>query len=322
MGPLSFLVFVVLQIAFLPLAVVGVLLVAYKQMMISKRLGVSQTGIEVLNGRWTMHVFGIREDQAAVQLMGRIPNTSIVGLWLCLFPLWLKYKMSGKYFAYPRIPAEGTEGIADIVVARTLYFDRIIEDVVDDVEQFVLLGAGYDTRAYGRLKRPGLTFFELDQPTTQRLKIESLHAAGVDTSHVAFVDVDFSQERFFDKARASGYDPSKKTIFLWEGVTLYLNEVDVRKTLQDIRGHAAPGSVVVADFYGERMIRVGSSSVGRKALEYTNETFGFGLPFATDFEDTMKAFLESEGMQAGQAYFMGKSSRKGPFMVVVELGIC
>jgi methyltransferase (TIGR00027 family) len=288
-------------------------------MVVSKRLGVSQTGIEVLNGRWTMHVFGIRKDLAAAQLASVMPNTSIFGLWLVLLPLWVKYRMSGSYFGYPRVPEEGAEGIADIVVARTLYFDRIIERVSGDMEQFVVMGAGYDTRAYGTLKRRGLAFFELDQRATQQLKIQGLHRAGIDTSDVTFVEVDFSLESAFEKLRESGYDPGKKTLFLWEGVTLYLNEVDVRKTLQDIRGHAASGSVVAADFYGERMIRAGSGSVGRKALEYTNEGFGFGLPFATDFEDSLKDFLDSEGIEQGESYFMGRSSAKGPFMVVVEL---
>jgi hypothetical protein len=102
MSVFSFPVFVLLQIAFLPLALVGVLLVAYKQMVVSKRLGVSQTAIEVLNGRWTMHVFDIRRDQAAAQLAGIVPNTSTFGLWLVLFPLWVKHKMSGTYFGYPR----------------------------------------------------------------------------------------------------------------------------------------------------------------------------------------------------------------------------
>ena len=78
MNVLSFLVFVLLQIVFLPLALVGVLLVAYKQMVVSKRLGVSQTAIEVLNGRWTMHVFDIRNDRARGRLgtLGRAAETA------------------------------------------------------------------------------------------------------------------------------------------------------------------------------------------------------------------------------------------------------
>jgi len=307
MNFISFIVFIPLQIIFLPIGLLGIMLVAYKQMVISKQLGVSQTAIEVLNGRWTMHVFGIRQDKA--------------GLWFCLLPLWVKYKISNRLFGYPRVPNEGKEGIADIVVARTLYFDRIIDQLADDIEQFVVLGAGYDTRAYSGLKNRGLTFFELDQPMTQKLKVTSLRVAGIDPSHVKFVSVDFSHESIFEKLRAKGYDPNKKTIFLWEGVTLYLTEADVRKTLQDIKGNAAPGSAVIADFYGDRMIQAGSGYVGRKALGYTNEEFGFGLPFATNFENTLKGFLDSENLKLGQTYFMGRSNTKGPFMVVAEVHI-
>jgi methyltransferase (TIGR00027 family) len=321
MNFISFIVFIPLQIIFLPIGLLGILLVAYKQMVVSKRLGVSQTAIEVLNGRWTMHVFGVRQDKAAEILAKSMPNTSTIGLWLCLFPLWVKYKISNRLFGYPRVPNEGQEGIVDIVVARTLYFDRIIDQLADDIEQFVVLGAGYDTRAYGGLKNRGLTFFELDQPMTQKLKVTSLDVAGIHSSHVNFVSVDFSHESIFEKLRANGYDPNKKTIFLWEGVTLYLTEADVRKTLRDIKENAAPGSAVVADFYGERIIKAGTGSVGKKVLGYTNEEFGFGLPFATNFENILECFLNSENLKLAQTYFMGSSNTKGPFMVVAEVKV-
>ena len=50
---LSFIVYIPLQILAIPLAIVGLLLTAYKQIIVSKRLGVSQTAIEIINGRWT-----------------------------------------------------------------------------------------------------------------------------------------------------------------------------------------------------------------------------------------------------------------------------
>ena len=318
---LSWVVFLVLQIAFLPLAVVGLLMVTYKQMIVSKRLGVSQTMVEVLNGRWTMHVFDVRQDVATVRLAHSVPNTSIFGLWLVLVPLWVKYKLSGTYFGYPRVPAEGREGLVDFVIARTLYIDRIIRRVVGDMEQFVLLGAGYDTRAYGEFRRDGLAFFELDQAPNQELKVASLGRAGIEAAHVTFVSVDFSREDAFEKLRADGYDPTKKTLFLWEGVTLYLDEEDVRRTLRDVRDHAAPGSVVVADFYAERFLGMGSGSLAKKTLEYTDETLGFGLPFTTDHEQILQHFLESEGMKPGETFFLGSAGKKGPFMVVAEFGV-
>ena len=47
---MSWLVFVPLQLLWTPLSILGVVWVAYRQMVVSKRLGVSQTAIEVING--------------------------------------------------------------------------------------------------------------------------------------------------------------------------------------------------------------------------------------------------------------------------------
>ena len=211
--------------------------------------------------------------------------------------------------------------MAELVVARTVYFDRIIERLAPDVEQFVVLGAGYDTRAYGGLKRAGLRFFEVDQEATQKLKMASLARAGIQSDHVTFVMVDFTRDDTFAKLEEAGYDPSKETLFLWEGVTLYLTEQDVRRTLRDIREHAAPGSTVVADIYASRMIEYASRSGNRRMLEYTGEAVDFGLPFATDPEGELGRFATSEGLTVGETAFLGRSTKKGTFLVVAELRV-
>ncbi len=133
---------------------------------------------------------------------------------------------------------------------------------------------------------------------------------------MTFVQVDFRQEGAFEKLSANGYDATKKTLFLWEGVTLYLSEVDVRKTLRDIRAHAPSGSVVVADFYAERFLNLAGGGAAKKVLEYTGEGTGFFLPFATDFEQCLTHFFDSEGLTGGKTDFLGRTSDKGPFMVV------
>jgi methyltransferase (TIGR00027 family) len=319
MSFISLVLFVVLQIAFIPLAIVGIVLVTYRQMVVSKSLGVSNTAIGIINGRWTMHVFGIRVDDATARLAAVLPNTSVFGLWLVLIPLWLKYKISGKLFMYPRVPQEGQEVIVDIVIARTLFFDRMIERVLGSVEQFVVMGAGYDTRAYGTFHSEGVTIFELDQESVQQHKRAALTEAGVQCDDVHFVTVDFSRESTFDKLQEVGYDRTKKSLFLWEGVTLYLSESDVRKTMQEVRSHAAPGSILLADIYADRMVNMGKGAAGKKALDYTSESFGFALPFASNYEKVLADFVASESMSVGESFFMGHGSDKGPFGVVAEI---
>ncbi len=45
-------------------------------MYVSKRLGFSSAAIEIINGRWTMDKFGIRNDEATGKLFNTLPNTS------------------------------------------------------------------------------------------------------------------------------------------------------------------------------------------------------------------------------------------------------
>ncbi len=316
---ISFFLFVVLQIAFIPLAIIGLILVFYRQMVVSKRLGVSQTAIEVLNCRWIMHIFDIRHDIATSKLTATVPNSSTVGLWLCLLPLWLKYKVSGELFLYPRIPKEGKESLADIVTVRTLFVDQVIESQIADTEQFVLMGAGYDTRAYSWSQSADRAFFEVDLAPVQQYKRRALSDAGIASDHVRFVPVNFRKQRVMEELLQAGFDFSKKTIFLWEGVTLYLPEDAVRKTMRDISDHATSGSVLIADIYADRFVQIGSTGWGKKLLEYTGEDFDFSLPFARNYDTHLSDFVESEKLSVGKTFFMGSENTKGPFMVVVEM---
>ena len=313
----SVVVYPVLQIACLPLALVGAVLVIYRQLIVSRRLGASHTASRVLGHRWLMHVFGIRENPAAVRLASVQPNAGVLGYWLIFFPLWIAYRMRGAPLGYPRVPTPGREAVGDTVVARTVRIDRMLARLAGDVEQLVLLGGGYDTRAYGALKRDGRAWFEMDRAATQRLKVAGLRRAGIDAAHVTFVEVDFGREDAFRKLREQGFDPEKRTLFLWEGVTIYLWEREVRKTLRDVRRHASPGSALVADFYAERVIRYASGALARWTLSLTQEEFRFGLPFETDWDQTLRRFLESEGLHAEEIDFMGRANPRGPFGAVV-----
>lgn len=318
---LSWVIYIPLQILFIPFAILGGLLVAYKQIVVSKKLGLSQTAVEVINGRWTMHIFGMRNDEATARLAAVLPNTSLAGLWLTLLPLWVKYKISGTPAIYPRVPKPGAETMVDLMIARTIYLDDMIRRYAGQVEQFVVMGAGYDVRAHGELQQENLTFFELDQPVVQQHKQACLQAAGISGDHVRFASIDFEKESAFEKLREAGFDASRKTIFLWEGVTLYLSETDVRKTLGEIRGNAAAGSVLLADFYAHRFLQLANISAQKKVLDQTGENLVFGFDFAVDYENTFAEFVKSESMSVGETFFMGREHDKGPFVVIAELKI-
>ena len=109
-----------------------------------------------------MNIFGMRKDEAMASLAAALLNTSLFGLWLTLFPQWIKYKISERFALYSRVPELGLESIVDLIVARTLYFDRVNERAMEQVNQLVVMGAGYDMRAYEKAWSNNVSFFELD----------------------------------------------------------------------------------------------------------------------------------------------------------------
>ena len=304
----------------IPCAIVGSILTAYKQILVSKRLGVSQTAIEIINGRWTMHIFGLRRDDETAALIGVLPNTSRLGLWLVLFPLWVQSKIAGECVLYPRVPKAGDETIADMVPSRTQYFDAALTRRLADAEQFVLLGAGYDTRSMGVLSSEIRTVFEVDQAIVQRHKRARLAAANVDASRVTFVEVDFNTDNLFEALQDVGFNPSLKTVFLWEGVTLYLSSEQVSATLALIKENSAPGSSIVADFYSERLVKtLGKSKATEGILEMTGETLEFGLPFAANWEAVLSDYVAKQSINLASSHFLGENNSAGPYAVVAEL---
>lgn len=319
---ISFAVFVILQILFIPFAFIGGYWVYHKQIKVSRKLGVSGTAVEVLNGRWTMSVFDLRKDVATEKLVNALPNSSSFGLWLVLFPSYMLYKLSGRYFFYPQPKEEGYELLESLVTARTVYIDRLIAKSLADAPQLVTMGAGYDTRSYGDLQSIANTFYELDQVNTQKLKLEALNKAGIDHSHVQFVEVDFAQNSWFKKLLESGFDPNQKAVLLWEGVTLYLSEADVRKTMAEIKSSLCPGSVVVLDIYAHDFVTgelFPNIKKNLKTLEKTNESFDFGLNLKDIPREKLITFVESEGLELGEAFYMGEHTAKGVWMLVAEM---
>jgi methyltransferase (TIGR00027 family) len=133
--------------------------------------------------------------------------------------------------------------------ARTKRFDRLLLDAIGGgARQFVILGAGLDSRAY-RFARElaGVRVFELDFPATAAWKRKQVKHLGLPSAHVTFVDVDFTVETIAEALARAGWDPSQPTFFLWEGVTAYLPARAIDETFRFV-AQAAPGSSIAFDY--------------------------------------------------------------------------
>lgn len=143
------------------------------------------------------------------------------------------------------------------VNARTHYFDAAVaRAAAEGATQVVVLGAGFDSRAYRfRASHPQLRFFEVDLPATIEAKQQRVAAAlGALPDYVRYSPIDFNTQRLEEVLPALGYDAAQKTLFLLEGVVMYVNGPGNDATFRFIRRHAAPGSMVVYDYLLKRVI--------------------------------------------------------------------
>ncbi len=135
--------------------------------------------------------------------------------------------------------------------ARTKHFDAILkEEGVKEIKQVVNLGVGYDTRAYRfHDAMPNVKFFELDMKATIGRKKEIIAKIfGALPSYVVYIAINFDKQSLEDALLKAGYDKTQKTLFIWEGVTMYLTKEAVDGTLKFIAEQSAPGSSVVFDY--------------------------------------------------------------------------
>ena len=130
----------------------------------------------------------------------------------------------------------------DYLAARTSFFDRTVVSAIDrGVRQVVVGAAGYDGRAF-RYAKPGVRWFEVDHPATQRDKLERLQRLGISAPHVRFVEADFTRDPMADRLHAAGLKAAVPSLFLLEGVAVYLDPAVLETVLGEFRLVAAPGS--------------------------------------------------------------------------------
>ena len=130
------------------------------------------------------------------------------------------------------------------VDARTTFFDaEVLGALAVPVAQVVIVGAGYDGRAL-RFRTPGVRFFEVDHPLTQRDKRARLATLGARSDDVVFASADFTVDDVGKVLNAAGHSASSRTLFLCEGVLRYLPEGAIRSLLARLAHRAAPGSVL------------------------------------------------------------------------------
>jgi methyltransferase (TIGR00027 family) len=169
---------------------------------------------------------------------------------------------------------------------RTRAIDDAIETAVrNGAHQLVLLGAGLDARAWRMESLRDCAVFEVDHPSTQAYKRTRIGALQPLARALFFVDVDFERHDLAERLAAWGHDATEPSIFVWEGVTMYLTHEAIEATLSAVARVAIAGSVLAMTYQS-----------GRQFATLALLTRLVGEPFRTRFEpEEVRRLLSGHG---------------------------
>lgn len=281
-------IYTLLTILFFPITLLGYLIWVIG-LLRARRSGISATAQGPLSARWVQHKLGVRRDEVASQLLLALPGVSPLAVWMVFAPTLIAHRLTGFVPATFRYPFRGEMTLQNQASARQSLYDAVVDQYIDDMDQFVILGAGFDTRANRLVKRDGLRCFEVDTPKTLGIKQSLLAKIKIDTGGVTFVTADFNQEDWLIPLQKAGFDSNKPTLFLWEGVTPYLERSAVEDTLRKV-ATTARGSIIAFDYFTSEVLE--SQSPYLRMVRASLNAGGEPLRFAIDSTPPVRVQLE------------------------------
>jgi methyltransferase (TIGR00027 family) len=225
----------------------------------------------------------------------RLVDDDLAELFL---PLQLRWLVATTRLApIRRLMIGGSEftgpGLWANLACRKRFIGDKLNETLEDIDAVVILGAGLDTRAYRLTRKVRIPVFEVDLPVNIARKLEAVRRVlGGPPLSVRLVALDLERDDLLTSLAEHGYRTDYRAFFICEGVTQYLSEATVRRTLEGLRA-TAPGSRLVFTYVRQDFID-GTNRYGTRTL-YRNvrqrrQLWRFGLQ-----PDEVAAFIAEYG---------------------------
>ncbi len=205
-------------------------------------------------------------------------------------------------------------GIYEYVIARTKYIDAVFgQALAEHFDQILIFGAGFDTRALrfqDTLRNTRV--FELDVSITQQAKIRQYQKRHLPVpSNVTFIAMDFDKESLPMKLDEAGFRKQQRSLFILEGLLMYLQPESVQTTFHTIQEYAGRHSRVVFDYIYASVLRNEGLYYGETGIAKTvsdvGEKWHFGIEkgkieqFLAAYE--LKLINHKDAQELEKAYF-------------------
>jgi methyltransferase (TIGR00027 family) len=292
----------------------------YKQQKISKKAKISYTAGQVIQGQWILHYFNIRKDYNIIKFIKKFPAESHIGFYMMFSAAILANKLVK--FVPKSLIKKCLDDISSysFLFFRTKKIDQLVKCNIEKVEQFVVLGAGFDLRSI-RYNNDKLKVFELDKKNTQKFKLKTLKKAKLTTKNISYIECDLNKNNWSIDLINNGFNKNKKTLFLFESVSCYLEEKIVNNVLSTIKNISAKESIVIQDLYSTRFLHQDEFlrvKKGKKLIKKFGENWNFTINMDNNVESEISKLLEKHNLTPLENYICGKNSTKSknPFYAI------
>ena len=205
----------------------------------------------------------------------------------------------------------GKYGSYEYIISRTKLIDEFIENNAENIQQVLILGAGFDSRAIrfsDKLKHA--TIFELDSPLTQEFKRDKLKENNIEIpQNVKLIPINFNKESLQQKLDGVGFQKNQHTFFLLEGLIFYLDDSAVSDTFNIINQYACSNSIILFDYLYSSVIREENLYKGEKEVRIVLNRIGENYTFGIE-RDKIKDFLTQYSFNLIENFDSDKLSKK------------
>jgi methyltransferase (TIGR00027 family) len=192
----------------------------------------------------------------------------------------------------------GASGTTYVPLRHRFIDDHLAAALDRGASQVVLLGAGYDARAYRfAAQLDGRPVFEVDLAAISRAKaaIVERNRSELPTTNVVRVEIDFEAQTLEEVLVDAGFEVGVHTFVTWEGVPMYLTRPAVTATLDALHALCGEGSVLAHDMWhlvDDPGLLGTARRLAPSLLSVIGEPVTFGI-----HPDEVGCFLERHGFE-------------------------
>lgn len=205
-------------------------------------------------------------------------------------------------------------GLDELILLRKLMIkNRIDVAIKEGVQQIVFLGGGYDIRGLvTAMQNSSISVYEIDRGKTRSQKIDAISSipSGIGLGEIKtnqadngtlivnknlfLIECDLGKDNLFQILQKNGYDKTKKTLIIAEGLTMYLTELENQSLLSTLAENMSDNDQLLLSF----ITKIINTLLAEEAMKRSNESYKFAIG-----TESIPSFLSKCGFDVSGKFY-------------------